>query len=63
MKENNAITMDIQVAIAELKIRKKKLKEKENDVAAKEDFPRQKMEDTLKRRFFYGQSFELYGGC
>jgi len=49
--------------VAELKTRKKILEEKEvslRPVQAK--FDRTKMEDTLKRRFFYDQSFAIYGG-
>ncbi|XP_076808677.1 glycine--tRNA ligase-like [Clavelina lepadiformis] len=62
LKESRAPTLDVQKAVAELKVRKKKLQDRENELVAKEDFPRAKMEDTLKRRFVYGQSFEIYGG-
>nr|XP_026689616.1 glycine--tRNA ligase [Ciona intestinalis] len=62
LKESGATTIDIERAVAELKARKRQLLNKENELVAKEDFPRQQMEDTLKRRFFYGQAFELYGG-
>ena len=62
LKQEGAAKIDLEGAIAELKIRKRKLQDKENELVAKEDFPRAKMEDTLKRRFVYGQSFELYGG-
>lgn len=62
LKQEGAAKIDLEGAIAELKVRKRKLQNKENELVAKEDFPRAKMEDALKRRFFYGQSFELYGG-
>jgi len=62
LKEKNAAAIDLEQAIAELKLRKRKLQDKENELVAKEDFPRAKMEDALKRRFVYGQAYELYGG-
>nr|CAB3248274.1 glycine--tRNA ligase [Phallusia mammillata] len=62
MKEDGVPVIDIQQAVAELKVRKKKLKDKEDELAGKEDFPRQKLEETIKRRFLYGQAFEIYGG-
>ena len=62
LKEEKAAAIDLEQAIAELKLRKRKLQDKENELVSKEDFPRAKMEDALKRRFVYGQSFELYGG-
>ncbi|XP_077966936.1 glycine--tRNA ligase-like [Styela clava] len=62
LKESNAAVVDLQQAIAELKVRKRKLQEKENELASKEQFPRKVFDDTIKRRFFYGQAFELYGG-
>ena len=63
LKKTGGAMVDIEKAVAELKIRKKKLLNKEQELFAKEnDFDRLKMEDTVKRRFIYGQSFELYGG-
>lgn len=63
MKKEGSARIDIERAVEELKKRKKALLKKENELFAKENnFDRQKMEDTVKRRFIYGQSFELYGG-
>jgi len=62
LKEKGAGAIDLQQAVAELKVRKKKLKVKEDELAGREDFPKQKLEDTIKRRFIFGQAFELYGG-
>jgi len=63
LKAQGAPDIDVKKAVAELKTRKKVLEEKEislRPVQAK--FDRTKMEDTLKRRFFYDQSFAIYGG-
>lgn len=50
-------------AVAELKSRKKILEDKELSLAPSlATFDRSKMEDLLKRRFFYDQSFAIYGG-
>lgn len=50
-------------AVAELKVRKKVLEDKELALAPSlATFDRAKMEDLLKRRFFYDQSFAIYGG-
>lgn len=50
-------------AVAELKLRKKLLEDKELALTASSTtFDRSKMEDLLKRRFFYDQSFAIYGG-
>lgn len=49
--------------MAELKLRKKTLEDKELEFASQgTSFDRAKMEDLLKRRFFYDQSFAIYGG-
>ena len=63
LKAEGAPDIDVKKAVAELKARKKVLEDKEvslRPVQAK--FDRTKMEDTLKRRFFYDQSFAIYGG-
>ena len=63
LKADGAPDIDVKKAVAELKARKKVLEDKEislRPVQAK--FDRTKMEDTLKRRFFYDQSFAIYGG-
>lgn len=63
LKENGAPEIDIKRAVAELKVRKKVLEDKELEVTPQEaSFDRFKMEDLLKRRFFYDQSFAIYGG-
>ncbi|XP_052826299.1 glycine--tRNA ligase isoform X1 [Octopus bimaculoides] len=62
LKADNAATIDVQQAVAELKIRKRALEEKELELTPKDDFDRSKMEDLLKQRFFYDQSFAIYGG-
>ncbi|XP_072179026.1 glycine--tRNA ligase-like [Diadema setosum] len=63
MKADGIPDHDIKRAVVELKARKKALEDKElalTSVGSK--FDRAKMEDTLKRRFFYDQSFAIYGG-
>lgn len=55
--------MDVKKAIAELKLKKKILDDKEMELMpVSAYFDRAKMEDLLKRRFFYDQSFSIYGG-
>ncbi|ETE61606.1 Glycyl-tRNA synthetase [Ophiophagus hannah] len=55
--------MDVDKAVAELKARKRILEAKELALQPKDDIvDRVKMEDTLKRRFFYDQAFSIYGG-
>lgn len=49
--------------MSELKARKNRLDSKQLELApAALTFDRAKMEDLLKRRFFYDQSFAIYGG-
>ncbi|XP_047540671.1 glycine--tRNA ligase [Vanessa atalanta] len=63
LKEEKAPEIDIKKAVAELKSRKKVLEDKELSLTpAEELFDRAKMEDLIKRRFFYDQSFAIYGG-
>lgn len=63
LKEEKAPEIDIKKAVAELKTRKKVLEDKELSLAPSEEmFDRSKMEDLIKRRFFYDQSFAIYGG-
>ncbi|KAK6165519.1 hypothetical protein SNE40_022434 [Patella caerulea] len=62
LKEEKAPDLDLQRAVAELKIRKRNLEETELKLTPKDDFDRHKMEDLLKQRFFYDQSFAIYGG-
>ncbi|XP_032511959.2 glycine--tRNA ligase [Danaus plexippus] len=63
LKQEKAPEIDIKKAVAELKARKKILEDKELSLTpAEELFDRAKMEDLIKRRFFYDQSFAIYGG-
>merc|ERR1740129_2370937 len=63
LKTDKAPENDVKKAVAELKQRKMKLEERELELRPSEaSFDRAKMEDLLKRRFFYDQSFAIYGG-
>lgn len=63
MKSEGKPELDVKRAVAELKLRKKALEDKELELRPSEaSFDRAKMEDLLKRRFFYDQSFAIYGG-
>ncbi|XP_053322804.1 glycine--tRNA ligase [Spea bombifrons] len=63
LKEQKAPQVDVDRAVAELKARKRTLEAKELSLQPKDDVvDRSKMEDTLKRRFFYDQAFAIYGG-
>jgi len=63
LKTDGAPKADIDIAVKELKAKKKELEEQELKLRpADETFDRAKMEDLLKQRFFYDQSFSIYGG-
>merc|ERR1712156_558617 len=63
LKADKAPENDVKKAVAELKQRKKTLEDRELELRPSEaSFDRAKMEDLLKRRFFYDQSFAIYGG-
>ncbi|XP_078521406.1 glycine--tRNA ligase [Lissotriton helveticus] len=63
LKDDKAPQVDVDKAVAELKARKRILEAKELSLQPKDDIvDRTKMEDTLKRRFFYDQAFAIYGG-
>ncbi|KAM5156844.1 LOW QUALITY PROTEIN: glycine--tRNA ligase [Mantella aurantiaca] len=63
LKEEKAPQVDVDRAVAELKARKRIFEAKELSLQPKDDIvDRAKMEDTLKRRFFYDQAFAIYGG-
>jgi len=63
LKTDKATEIEVKKAVAELKHRKKILEDKELELMpVQSKFDRSKMEDTLKRRFFYDQSFAIYGG-
>ena len=62
-KEKGRPKLEIQAAVAELKVRKKALEQREAELSPKQEkFDRSGLEDLLKRRFFYTQSFAIYGG-
>jgi glycyl-tRNA synthetase len=62
LKANEAPELDVKKAVAELKIRKKALEDKELSLFPAATFDRAKLEDLLRRRFFFDQSFAVYGG-
>lgn len=63
LKEMGEGEIEVKKAVVELKARKKILEDKELELTQKDDgFDRMRMEDLLKRRFFYDQSFAIYGG-
>ncbi|XP_068160151.1 glycine--tRNA ligase-like [Antennarius striatus] len=63
LREKGGSEQELSKAVAELRARKKILEARELALQPKDDIvDRVKMEDTLKRRFFYDQAFALYGG-
>jgi len=62
LKANKGGVEEIQRAVAELKLRKKALENKEKELLPKDNFNRDLLEDVVKRRKIYNQSYELYGG-
>nr|XP_023015051.1 glycine--tRNA ligase [Leptinotarsa decemlineata] len=62
LKSDGAPVLDVKKAVLELRARKKVLEDTELSLAPNSTFDRAKMEDLLKRRFFYDQSFAIYGG-
>ncbi|KAK1119609.1 hypothetical protein K0M31_013032 [Melipona bicolor] len=62
LKSDGAPELDIKKAVVELKLRKKLLEEKELSLSETVEFDRARMDDLLKRRFFFDQSFAIYGG-
>ncbi|MGH0139698.1 UNVERIFIED_CONTAM: hypothetical protein FKN15_042985, partial [Acipenser sinensis] len=75
LKEEKAPAVDVSKAVAELKARKRVLEAKRHSLCfnlfalqelalqPQDDIvDRPKLEDTLKRRFFYDQAFAIYGG-
>ncbi|CAL8135036.1 unnamed protein product [Orchesella dallaii] len=63
MKEMGNSEIDVKKAVVELKAKKKLLEDRELELSKTEEvFDRPRMEDLLKRRFFYDQSFAIYGG-
>jgi len=63
LKENKASDLDVKKAVGELKALKKQLDDKELSLQPPfEMFNRSKFADLMIRRFFYDQSFSIYGG-
>lgn len=63
LKESGASDIDVKKAVLELKARKKVLEDKELTFIPKDEvFQRARMEDLLRRRFFFDTSFSIYGG-
>lgn len=63
LKADGRTNLEVQSAVAELKKRKSTLERREKELAPREGkTDRAKLEDTLKRRFFYAPSFSIYGG-
>ena len=63
LKEAGESEIEVKKAVMELKMKKKVLEDRELELTQKDDgFDRARMEDLLKRRFFYDQSFAIYGG-
>ncbi|XP_055332504.1 glycine--tRNA ligase-like [Paramacrobiotus metropolitanus] len=64
LKESKESDNELARAVAELKLRKRVLEDKELELtkAREGDFDRIKMEDLIKRRFYFDQSFAIYGG-
>lgn len=63
LKEKLAPQSDIDAAVRLLKEKKRILETKEASLVPKDSFVnRSRLEDTLKRRFFFDTSFSIYGG-
>lgn len=63
LKESLAPQADIDAAVRLLKEKKRILEAKEESLCPKDIFvDRSRLEDTLKRRFFFDSSFSIYGG-
>lgn len=63
LKDKNAPKADIEAAVRVLKDKKRILETKEASLVPKDSFiDRTRLEDVLKRRFFYDLSFSIYGG-
>lgn len=63
LKEKNAPKVDIDTAVRALKDKKRNLEAKEASLVPKDSFvDKTRLEDVLKRRFFYDLSFSIYGG-
>uniref|UniRef100_A0A6A7FPN5 Glycine--tRNA ligase n=1 Tax=Hirondellea gigas TaxID=1518452 RepID=A0A6A7FPN5_9CRUS len=62
MKAAGAPDIDIKKEVLDLKARRKELEELTLKLDPPDTFDRSKMADLVKRRFFYDNSFAIYGG-
>lgn len=63
LKEKNAPKVEIDAAVRLLKDKKRALESREASLVPKESFvDKTRLEDVLKRRFFFDLSFSIYGG-
>ena len=63
LKDEKCPKLQLAEAVMELKVRKKALESKEQELTPpSEKFDRGPMEELIKARFFYGPSFNIYGG-
>lgn len=62
MKTDGAPEIDVKRQVQELKNRKKELEDMILKLSPPDSFDRAKMNDLIKRRFFYDNSFAIYGG-
>lgn len=63
LKESNAPEVDVSAAVRVLKDKKKALLLKETSLVPQDHFVNKvRLEELLKRRFFYDLSFSIYGG-
>lgn len=62
LKADGAPEMDVKKEVQELKSRKKELEDTILKLSPPDTFDRAKMNDLVKRRFFFDNSFAIYGG-
>lgn len=63
LKSKNAPKVEIEAAVRVLKDKKRALETREASLVPKESFvDKTRLEDVLKRRFFFDLSFSIYGG-
>ncbi|XP_042216457.1 glycine--tRNA ligase-like isoform X2 [Homarus americanus] len=62
LKTDGAPEVDVKREVQELKSRKKELEDMTLKLSPPDSFDRAKMNDLIKRRFFYDNSFAIYGG-
>ncbi|KAG0720964.1 Glycine--tRNA ligase [Chionoecetes opilio] len=62
LKADGAPEVDVKREVQQLKARKKELEDTILKLSPADTFDRAKMNDLIKRRFFYDSSFAIYGG-